>query len=178
MSGRRVALRTEETDIQITLICTSRTVAATHRDLRQINKADLHRRPAHCLCRRITNRPRRVPSGRQELPAIRSTPASRRCTVRIQWSAGIGFLVKTPPRINIQTSDLQLFVSRHSWVTEAADHGREGSGPSRTPALCSYCDATSLAAGHAESCRLDRGGALGHCAQMTGPPCPSWAGAW
>jgi len=36
MSGRQVALPAEETDIQITLICTSRTVAAARRDLRQI----------------------------------------------------------------------------------------------------------------------------------------------
>jgi hypothetical protein len=36
MSGRQVALPTEETGIQIAPICTSRTIAATQRDLRQI----------------------------------------------------------------------------------------------------------------------------------------------
>ena len=36
MSGRKVALPMEEADVQITLICTSRTVAATRQASRQI----------------------------------------------------------------------------------------------------------------------------------------------
>jgi hypothetical protein len=36
MSGRQAALPTEGTGTRITLICTSRTIAATRRDLRQI----------------------------------------------------------------------------------------------------------------------------------------------
>jgi hypothetical protein len=36
MSRRRIALPTEDAGMQITLICTSQTIIATRRDLRQI----------------------------------------------------------------------------------------------------------------------------------------------
>jgi hypothetical protein len=43
MSGRQAALPTEETDIQIALICTSWTTAATRRDWRQIGRSGASR---------------------------------------------------------------------------------------------------------------------------------------
>jgi hypothetical protein len=52
MSGRQAALPTEGTGTRITLICTSRTIAATRRDLRQIGG---YRMSRDCLVVTVCN---------------------------------------------------------------------------------------------------------------------------